>query len=117
MIFPKLFILSSTDLIKDEHPDDPENFVVSITAAIGPSGSEGGDNFSFEVATPSALAESAHSRWGRGILIVTSFSWPAIEHSINRLIAHAARNTWQEVAHELNKELLWEFDNYQPFGG
>ena len=117
MIVPKLISLSSADLGKDDSPTDPDNCFVSITATIGPLDSNGGDNFSFAVATPSALAESEHFRWGRGILIVSSFSWPAIEHSVNRLLAHAARNTWREVAQALNKELLWEFDNYQSFGG
>jgi len=114
MIFPKLVSFSSADLDTGAMPPDPEHCLVPVTATIGPTGSSAGDNFSFLVATPSALAESGTVGWGRGILIVESFSWADVERSINRLLAHAARDTWQEVAHALNKELLWEFDGYQP---
>ena len=114
MILPKLLSLSSTDLDAGALPRDPDHCLVSIVATIGPSSGIAGDNFSFLVATPSALAEAGTYGWGRGILIVESFSWAVVERSINRLITHAARDTWQEVAQALNKELLWESDSYQP---
>jgi len=34
---------------------------------------------------------------------------------LERLLAHATRKTWNEVALELNKELHWEFENYKPY--
>jgi hypothetical protein len=117
MITPKLFSISSTELGRNENPSDPENCSVCVVAVIGPSDGKGGDNFSFEVTTPNALSEANYSRWGRGLLIVDSFSWSAVENKINGLLAHAARNTWVEVARELNKELHWEFENYQSYGG
>lgn len=114
MIFPKLLSYSSSDLEMGFIPSDPQHCLVPVTATIGPTGSAAGDNFSFLVATPSALAESGKFGWGRGILIVDSFTWAGVERSLNRLLAHAARDTWQDVAQALNKELLWEFDGYQP---
>jgi hypothetical protein len=49
------------------------------------------------------------------MLIVESFSWTIVHRMLERLLAHAVRPTWNEVAAELNKELLWEFDNYTPY--
>ena len=113
MIFPKLISLSSTDLDTGALPLVPEHCLVPIVATIG-STTDSGDDFYFVVATPSALAEAGKFGWGRGILIIESFSWTDVERAINRLLAHAARETWQEAAHILNRELLWEFDGYQP---
>ena len=112
MIYPKLISLSSTDLAAGGLPADGLRCFISMNATIGPNVSAG-DNFSFVVATPRALAETSTFGWGRGLLIVEEFSWADIERSVNRLLAHSARSTWQEVAHSLNKELLWEFDGHQ----
>jgi len=114
MILPKLLSYSSTDLDVGALPPNPQHCLVPVMVTIGSACSAGGDNFSFVVATPSALAESSAFGWGRGILIVESFTWEDVERSLNRLLAHAARDTWEEVAQALNKELLWEFDGYQP---
>ena len=114
MIIPKLIGLSSSDLATGELPPNPAHCVVSMSATIGPSNGTSGDNFSFVVVTPSAFAESSRFGWGRGTLIVESFSWLKVEHSVNRLLAHASRESWQDVAEVLNHELLWEFDGYRP---
>ncbi len=113
MIFPRLLALSSDDFDAQSLPEDVTHCNVSITAKIGPSDCDGGDYFHFSAVTPSAFAESHIFGWGRGILIIESFSWANIERAVHRLLAHAARETWQEVALVLNKELLWEFDNCQ----
>lgn len=112
MIHPTLISLSSSDLAAGSLPPDVQRCLISMNATIGPNGSSG-DNFSFVVATPSALAESRSFGWGRGLLIVEEFSWGIVERSVSRLLAHSARQSWQEVAQSLNKELLWEFDGYQ----
>jgi hypothetical protein len=113
MIFPRLLSLSSDDFDANASPDDVTHCCVSIVAKIGPSDSEGSDYFYFSAATPSALAESRTFGWGRGILIIESFSWVNVEKSVQRLLAQAARETWQEVALVLNRELLWEFDGHR----
>ncbi|VXB72693.1 conserved hypothetical protein [Luteimonas sp. 9C] len=114
MIFPKLLSLSSSDLAPGHLPPDPKHCIVQVLAKIGPSCVSAGDDFSFAVATPSALAESKTFGWGRGTLVVDSFSWLQVEDAIDRLLAHASRPSWQEVAQALNHELLWEFDGYCP---
>jgi hypothetical protein len=116
MIVPRLLELTSTELGPGQLPADPRSCTISITAIIGPD-ITGGDNFSFEVATPSALADAQRSEWGRGLFITQAFSWSEVERVVRRLLAGAARESWQEVAQELNKSMLWEFDGYQPYNG
>ena len=117
MIHPVLLSLSSADLGTTCMPSPPEHCSVVVTATIGRPGEASGDNFSFLVATPSALAQAEGGRWGRGILIVESFSWDGVERAVRNLLAHSARETWLEVAQALNRELLWEYDGYRPFDG
>lgn len=113
MIFPRLIALSTDDFGPNEMPNDVKHCHVSVVARIGPSNGNAGDYFYFCAATPSALDEARALGWGRGILIVELFSWENVERSVHRLLAHAARETWPEVAIALNQELHWEFDGCQ----
>jgi Immunity protein 8 len=117
MVTPELRNLSSSDLERPALPVDPTDCSVALQAAIGPKNAEGEELFEFQVVTPAFLARNSLPRWGRGLLIVEEFSWPAVERALERLLAHAHRNTWAEVAAILNHELQWEYDNYQPFAG
>lgn len=111
MIFPKLKGLTSPDLPDGELPSDIENCAVLVDAQIGGEG-EGADTFSFTVVTPEFLKTEGSTQWGRGSLILPTFSWSAVEAAVERLLSHAARETWEQVAQELAKELRWEFENY-----
>ena len=117
MVTPELKSLGSSDLERPAIPRDPTNCSIALQASIGPKNAHGEELFQFQVVTPTFLATNGLPRWGRGLLIVEQFSWPAVERALERLLAHAHRNTWAEVAAVLNHELLWEYDNYQPFAG
>jgi hypothetical protein len=112
MIFPRLKGLTSSDLDRDQLPASPDDCDVVVDAEIGPSEGDRADRFAFQVVTPTRLLRSGEVRWGRGLLIVDVFSWSAVERAIEKLLMHAARPTWDEVAAELGKELHWEFENY-----
>src|SRR5688572_11497123 len=112
MLALRLKSLGSADLANGAMPADPAHCRVSMTATIGSEGTDGGDLFYFTVVTPKALL-SDEPVWGRGLLIVPTFSWLAVTRLLDRLLRHASRETWQASAAELNKELLWEFDNYK----
>ena len=107
----RLKSLGSPDLADGAMPPNPERCRILMTATIGSEGTDGGDLFNFTVVTPDALL-SDEASWGRGLLIVPSFSWQTVTRMLERLLRHASRETWQASAAELNKELLWEFDNY-----
>jgi hypothetical protein len=111
MIAPLLKALTSPDLQEPTLPADPTDCEVLVELAVGPP--EGGQEvFSLTVVTPAALARVALPRWGRGKLIVSRFDWAEVRRAVERLLSHAARDTWHDVAVELNKELGWEFEGY-----
>jgi hypothetical protein len=114
MVTAHLVSLDSSDLSLGDLPTDPGNCCVVINAAIGPKGAPGAENFAFSVMTHRYVAEHRETRWGRGLLLVDTFSWSEVERMVDRLLAHASAATWHEVAAKLNHELLWEFDNYTP---
>jgi hypothetical protein len=72
-----------------------------------------GRELTSQMATRSVSGQGT-SQWGRGTLIVESFSWADVERMLVRLLAQASGETWQEVAQTLNKELRWEFEGYRP---
>ena len=103
----------SADLERPSLPDDPQHCSVYCEATIGPTDSPGEEIFGFHVVTPSAIDVRNRFRWGRGLLIVPSFSWEAVDLALARLRSHASRDSWDEVARELAKNLIWEFENYR----
>ena len=103
----------SPDLASDSLPNDPENCSVFIEVEIGPQNAEGADIFSFTAVTPNWLGVEIGTRWGHGLLILQRFSWHEIESSLQKLLLHCHRSTWQAVCDELRKQLNWEFDNYK----
>ena len=113
MIVPELKSLLSVDLERPVVPVDPEDCSVFLQASIGPKGEEGAEVFAFSVVTPAFLARAPLPRWGHGLLLVQVFSWQDIDRSLERLLSHAHRNTWPEVAAVLNQQMGWEFENYQ----
>ena len=113
MVVPKLKLLWSPELAEGAIPPDPLDCSVLLHAEIGPADTEGADSFAFAAVTPASLQRESAPVWGRGYLFLPEFSWPAVEQALEKLLMHAARPTWDQVATELNKELRWEFDNYR----
>jgi len=114
MVTPQLLSIHSPDLGVGESPADPKNCRLLVQATIGPAGTGQGEVFDFVVVTPQALPAAGLPRWGRGVLLMEEFSWATVDRHLQRLLARVSRPSWSEVASELNKELLWEFDSYQP---
>jgi hypothetical protein len=112
MSIPVVRHLSSPDLERNALPLDPSSCAVVMSAEIGPP-SGGEEVFTFIVATPDrVLGKGDGARWGRGYLLVETFSWEVIERMLNSLVLHADRENWEASARELAKELHWEFENY-----
>ncbi len=113
MINPELKNLISVDLDYGKLPLNAENCEVHCQADIGPKGKEGADIFFLTVVTPTHLAKRSGYVWGKGYLIVESFSWQTVEMAIEKLLSHCSGADWVEVAGKLNRVLGWEFENYQ----
>jgi immunity protein 8 of polymorphic toxin system len=106
--------INSPDLDRSTLPDDPSNCLITCSARIGPRGADAAEIFAFEVVTPQYLSTQRHVRWGRGLLLMDEFSWREVERMLNRLVARIRADTWGAAAAALSKELMWEFDDYQP---
>lgn len=113
MIRPKLRRLHSPDLQEPVLPVDPSHCIVLIQAMVGPDNGPGEESFDFCVVTPSHLQGHKGPRWGRGLLIVELFDWGIVRKAVEDRLAVVAASTWEEIGSELNRELVWEFDNYR----
>jgi len=112
---PDIKSIGSPDLEEPRLPENPSNCQILIEAVIGTTDIDGGDLFSFLVITPAALGDVGLPRWGRGLMIVDSFSWDAVRRLLDRLLDHSAADDWHTIAMNLSKELDWEFENYRPY--
>lgn len=104
----------SPDLEYGEDPAAPDSCSVLVEVEIGEKTTEGADIFSFNVVTPKYLVANPFTSWGRGYLIMESFSWSEVESILNKLLSFVNEETWDGVAKNLCKELHWEYENYQP---
>jgi len=104
----------SPDLDHGKAPDEPDNCAVFIEVEIGESAKEGAEIFSFTAITPKYLDDNPITTWGRGYLLMESFSWAEAESMLNKLLSFVREETWESVAQNLCKELHWEYENYQP---
>jgi hypothetical protein len=113
--------LSSTDLLDGRSlPEDPSDCCIAMAADIGPVGEEGADIFYFEVCTPSALArrfdDAGRPFWGRGTLLVRTFSWEAVEAALDQYVRSLSGADWDELATKLSRFMHWEFEDYSDAG-
>ena len=112
-VIPELRKIVSADIDYGQVPEDVDDCAVACQADIGPRGEKGQEIFSFTVVTPKILARQTGYIWGRGYLIVESFSWETVDRALSKLLTHCNGTTWREVAAKLNEELHWEFDTYR----
>jgi hypothetical protein len=116
IIIPEIKSILSPDLTNGELPNDPEDAAVFVEANIGPKNHDASDIFSLKVVTRKHLANDTGTIWGHGMLVVDRFSWQVVESTLQKLLLHCYRSTWDEVANQINKHLDWEFDNYTEKG-
>jgi hypothetical protein len=110
VIQPELRHIASPDLEPPTLPPDPADCAVQFQALIGPRGGDGAEPFSFTVVTAAHLARTLGHTWGRGYLIVDTFDWNIVVRAVAQLLAQCARETWAEIAVELDKELVRDPD-------
>lgn len=105
LVHPEIRSIHSPDLEPPNIPADPFDCEIHFKAVIGARETTGQELFTFTVITPVRLAKSADPLWGRGRLIMPAFEWAAVAQSLAGLLALSARATWNDVTHELNREL------------
>jgi hypothetical protein len=96
-------------------PDDPRDFLLVVTAQIGPAGQEGGDNFNFLVVGPhwfGANPPGKGFRWARHYIVVDVWDPKVVRRAIEDLCQRATGATWEEIASKLSRFGKWEFEDY-----
>jgi hypothetical protein len=110
VLIPEVKTLVSWDLHSDKLPDDVEECKVFCEAAIGIKGEIGADIFSFKVVTPKFLWHQQGQKWGKGLLIVETFSWEAVKTALDKLLSYCTGTDWIEISDKLTKHLDWEYE-------
>ena len=108
------FISPDVDL-SDFRPDDPHDFAFLLQALIGPAGSEGEESLQFLVCTPRNLERRLDSErviLGRSLVIVNSPDIPQILSAVQKEIERPWRESWPEVASQLTRLGIMEFEDY-----
>jgi hypothetical protein len=115
MTSPQLRSLFSPDLEPPALPADTADCCVLFQVSIGPKDGDAEEMFTFEVVTPRYLGRSGLPRWGRGLLVVESFSWENVIAALAALLAQSQRDTWEDTIEALSHEMQWAFADRKPF--
>ena len=94
-------------------PDNADECAVFCEAQIGIKSEEGATIFYFTAVTPKFLWAQQGYKWGKGSLIVETFSWKAVEAALDNLLSECSGRDWLEVTDKLTKTLNWEYENYK----
>lgn len=100
------------DLPAQAAPEDASDCACFIEVQIGHAGGEEVETFSFTAMTPRALARYREVRWGRGCLLMQTFSWAEVQWVLARLLGAIEVESWTEAVVELRQFMDWEFDDY-----
>lgn len=112
-----LAVLKSLSTVNGDdffYPDDIENCEIELVAEIGPE-NDGSNYFNVIVVTAKFLG-SKSPIWlaqKKGYLVLDVFDWASVESSINKLLSHQPKGSWDDIASFLSEYLNWEFDGYQ----
>src|SRR5215216_643902 len=98
-------------------PRDRNNYVLMITASIGPderprvpNGELGADIFRFGVCSPYWLStDYTDDPWLRAMLMLPRWDYGALVSSIEALCRGIEGRTWTEVGLKLSRYMDWEF--------
>ena len=115
---PELRLLYSSDLPHSgvDLPEDLENFWVVIHAEIGIEGEDGADRFTLYVTTLKFLSDSMSIPiFGRGLLILESFSWEVIRRFIDGLCLKNEGHSAKSVMNKLSRFMIYEYEGYEEF--
>jgi hypothetical protein len=94
---------------------DPE-FSVFIQLSIGPAGERGEELFGITVCSPSGLEVTLQQHdvlGGRALAFMTDYNYASLRSWLERQIAEASGDSWEELAVQLSRFAAWEFDDYQ----
>jgi hypothetical protein len=88
---------------------------VWVDLEIGPFGHEGGELFSLMVCTADWLVRDVErngARSGWAMLIVPRIDHDDVKREIESQLARLSADTWSDLALQLSRIAIWEFDRY-----
>jgi hypothetical protein len=97
-------------------PDDPEAFLLSVAAQVGPGEGHGEELFYFNVCTAQWLAENPPPKgfhFLHSYLLVGRWDYDVVEHAISDLCRRSEGEDWHEIAVKLSRYGAWEFADYR----
>jgi len=115
MIQLELKNLFSIELEQPDLPADPSCCAVLMHVDIGLANQSGANEFTFQVITPAFLMKNPEVRWGRGYLLMSTFSWDEVARMLDRMIRRIsmACDSWEQATMQLCQHMEWEFENYK----
>ncbi|MER9739929.1 Imm8 family immunity protein [Mesorhizobium sp. M0187] len=93
-------------------PSDPTDFSVTIDFYAGEEGKEGADAFTATVCSPTWFLRSHKEAVfsGESVIFMRTFDHLQLEKFLIARCASAEGNSWHEIAFELSRVGLWEFE-------
>lgn len=89
-------------------PDDLEDFDILMQVSVSEAGKPGGEVFSFNVTSPSSLAQIVSNRFISHTLVLDYFDWESIQKRLAKLLKHTAScRNWSEVIKSLSGYLKY----------
>jgi hypothetical protein len=94
---------------------ESDAFSVMLELEIGPKNRHDSEMFYLEVISPKALAVQAADEgllFGRGLLVMDTFSYSKLVDFIERWCAGTHGKTWEEMVEKLSRYAAYEFLDY-----
>lgn len=96
-------------------PKTPEDVHFLLEVDIGEAGETGTYIFQVLVATPEGVEwlKRTYSDWSlpdRGLLVLTKYSWEALEEQVQTIVKSCEGCTWRDVVKCLHPHFHWEYE-------
>ena len=91
------------------------DFCFLIQAMVGPKDGLGEESFDFTCCSPAWISrqlEQEPALFGRGLIIMNTFSYKDLMRIISSLCDRTLGDTWEDIANTLNRFGDWEFQDY-----
>lgn len=107
----------SPDVIDlDNYLPDNDAFCVLLELYIGTDEEIGEEQFMIKVCTPQWFVEHYKENdmiFCHGVMIVFKFDFELIMKRINHFVNTKEGDTWSEIATEISRYFIWEFEGYK----
>ncbi|MGI8553619.1 MAG: Imm8 family immunity protein [Dehalococcoidia bacterium] len=94
-------------------PPSPDDFLILVGAAIGPSAESGEEIFYFIVCTPTFLERKLLKEkylFPRNYLLLDLYDYAVLRGAINDLCERSEGPDWETIAKRLARYAQWEFE-------